>query len=229
MFDISQFDFSFRPNLQLEDNAGRFWMVNDDDEIEEFSHSDLQPGMGVHERGRVVYLGEVEVAYMGIESTLSDLIWVTMHRDGNDYRLVFRSENPDFDEVQPFEPQFHSVPTFGELLYALDHVTLDPYGQSTPGWVQGTVVGITFSELGSEYYPQLEEWYFAVQDHFFMTGEMVYLDDSRGDKVRIDKVSEPRPERRAQTEPGSGSFFAASMKQPGLLGELFRPTRTDES
>ena len=229
MFDTSQFDFSFRPDLQLEDNGGRFWIENDDDEIEEYDGLHLKAGTGADNKDRIVYLGEVQIAYMGIESTLSDVNWVTMHRDGNDYRLVFRSEIPEYDESQPTEPQFHNIPTFGELLYALDHVTLDPYGESVPGWVQGTVVGITYSDIGSQYYPQLEEWYFAVQDHFLMTGEMMYLGDPIGESVRIDKLSEPKPHRRAETEPGSGSFFAASLKEPGLLGEIFRPSATDES
>jgi hypothetical protein len=176
-----------------------------------------------------VYFGEAEVAYMGIESTLSDVNWATMHRDGDDYRLVFRTEIPDYDEAQPTEPQFHSIPTFGEFLYALDRLTLEMYDGLTPGWVQGTVVGITFSSIGSPYYPQLEDWYFAVQDHFFMTGEMVYLDDPSGDRVRIDKLTEPQPHRRAETEPGSGSFFAAPSKHPGFLGQLFQPQEKEES
>lgn len=229
MPDASQFNLSFRPDLQLEDNAGRFWIEDDDGEIQEFSHPDLEPGMGVHDRKRITYFGEVDIAYMGLESTLSDVIWVTMHRDGDEYRLVFRSENPDFDETQPTEPQFKTIPTFGELLYALDHVSLDLYGESPPGWVQGHVVGITFSEVGSEHYPQLEEWYFAVQDRFFMTGEMVFLDDPRGVKVRIEKLAEPQPHRRAETEPGSGSFFAAPMKHPELFRQIFQPQENEEA
>ena len=224
MLDTSGFDFSYTPDLTLEDNAGRFFTMDDDDELVEYDGARLQPGTGADGKTRIHYHDEHDIAFHAMESSLSDVVWVTMHRDGDDYRLVFRSEVEDYDENQLPDPVFKHVPSFGELIHALDSVPKDHWYGDVDGWFQTTIFGVTISDAGSEYYPQLDDWYMAVQDHFFETGDFAYLDDAEGKNIRFVHAADPAPHRRAETVPGSGSFFAAAQRDPNLISTMFGKT-----